>query len=120
VVGTSYSQLSLLHTMELILGLPPMNQMDASASAMFDCFSPEPDFTPFSSVPNNVPLDELNPEAGALRDPILRRDAFASERLPLGEPDRCSESVMNRILWHAQKGARIPYPVWAVSTPDTD
>lgn len=120
VVGSSYNQLSLLRTMELILGLPPMNQMDASASPMFDCFSLEPDFTPFSSVPNNVPLDELNPEVGALRDPILRRDALASEGLPLGEPDCCPEGVMNHILWHAQKGARVPYPAWAVLAPDSD
>ncbi len=30
-----------------MLGLPPMNQMDATATPMFDCFTDTPDFTPF-------------------------------------------------------------------------
>ena len=47
VVGTQYNQTSLLRTMELMLGLPPMNQMDATATPMFDCFADTPDFTPF-------------------------------------------------------------------------
>ena len=39
VVHTQYNQTSLLRTMELMLGLPPMNQMDATATPMFDCFT---------------------------------------------------------------------------------
>ena len=62
-VHTQYNQTSLLRTMELILGLPPMNQMDATATPMFDCFTGTPDFTPFDAVTNNVPLDEMNPIA---------------------------------------------------------
>jgi YVTN family beta-propeller protein len=120
VVSARYNQLSLLHTMELILGLPPMNQMDASASPMFECFANEPDCTPFDSMPANIPLDQLNPEVRSLRDPVLRRDALASAKLPLGEPDRCPEGLMNRILWHAQKGTEIPYPAWAVTAQDDD
>ena len=45
VVNTQYNQTSLLRTMELMLGLPPMNQMDATATPMFDCFTNTPDFT---------------------------------------------------------------------------
>ena len=40
VVSTQYNQTSLLRTIELMLGLPPMNQMDATATPMFDCFIP--------------------------------------------------------------------------------
>ena len=57
VVRTQYNHTSLLRTMELILGLPPMNQMDATATPMFDCFTNTPDFTAFAAVANNVPLD---------------------------------------------------------------
>ena len=39
VVSTAYNQTSLLRTMELMLGLPPMNQFDATATPMFDCFT---------------------------------------------------------------------------------
>lgn len=115
VVKTNYNQTSLLRTIELILGLPPMNQMDASATPMFDCFTHTPDFTPFTAVPNNVPLDEMNPEPKAIQDPILRRYALASAKLPLDKIDQCPEDLFNRILWHAMKGPRTPYPEWAVT-----
>ncbi len=72
VVSTQYNQPSLLHTMELILGLPPMNVMDAVATPLYDCFTDTPDFSPFNAVPNNVPLDQLNPAPRALLDPILK------------------------------------------------
>jgi hypothetical protein len=119
-VSANYNQTSLLRTMELILGLPPMNQMDATATPMFECFTGQPDFTPFASVPNNVPLDLLNPAPSAIKDPRQRRDAIASSRLHLDQPDQCSEDLLNRILWRAQKGQSASYPVWAVSSKDED
>ena len=45
VVKTQYNTTSLLRTMELMLGLPPMNQFDATATPMFDCFTNTPDFS---------------------------------------------------------------------------
>jgi hypothetical protein len=78
VVSTQYNQTSLLRTMELMLGLPPMNQMDATATPMFDCFIPPgagPDFTPFDAVTNKVPLDEMNLLPKLISDPLLRKDA---------------------------------------------
>jgi hypothetical protein len=121
VVSTPYNTTSLLHTIELILGLPPMNQLDATATPMFDCFTETPDLTPFDSVQNLVPLDQLNHELKKISDVQLRRDAYVSAHLPLDQPDQCPEDQLNRILWRAQKGPRQPYPQWAVSpTPDDD
>jgi YVTN family beta-propeller protein len=120
VVSTQYNQTSLLRTMELILRLPPMNQMDATATPMFDCFTSTPDFTPFAAVPNNVPLDEMNPPARRVSDLQLRKDALASARLPLEKPDQCPEDLLNRILWRAMKGPQTPYPEWAVKVVDDD
>ena len=120
VVSRNYNQTSLIRTMELILGLPPMNQMDGSATPMFDCFTPEPDFTPFDSLTNNVPLDQMNPRKQAIADPITLRYAQASERLRLDQPDQCPEDVLNHILWHAQKGRRAAYPSWAITVKDAD
>jgi YVTN family beta-propeller protein len=114
VVSTQYNQTSLLRTMELMLGLPPMNQMDATATPMFDCFTSTPDFTPFEAVTNNVPLDEMNLLPKLISDPLLRKDAQASARLPLEKEDQCSEDLFNRILWRATKGPQTPYPAWAV------
>ena len=121
VVSTRYNQASMLRTIELMLGLPPMNQMDATATPLADCFTATPDFTPYTALTNNIPLDQMNPVVAAHRDPLMRRLARASARLPLDKPDQCSEDLLNRILWHAQKGSQAPYPAWAVrSTGDDD
>jgi YVTN family beta-propeller protein len=114
VVSTQYNQTSLLRTIELILGLPPMNQLDATATPMFDCFTNRPDFTPFTSVASNIPLDRMNPEPKKISDPLLRKHAYLSARLPLEKADQCPEDALNRILWHAMKGSQAEYPAWAV------
>jgi YVTN family beta-propeller protein len=115
-IRTQYNQTSLLRTMELMLGLPPMNQLDATATPMFDCFTNTPDLTPFTAVASNIPFDQMNPEPKKVSDPLLRKDAYASAHLPLDQPDRCPEDLLNRILWHAMKGSQAPYPEWAVRT----
>ncbi|MGC8743694.1 MAG: bifunctional YncE family protein/alkaline phosphatase family protein [Verrucomicrobiia bacterium] len=114
VVSTQYNQTSVLRTIELILGLPPMNQMDASATPMFDCFTDKPDFTPYKAVPNNIPLDKLNPEIKKISNPFLQRLARQSEKLPLDKVDQCPEEVLNRIIWHSVKGPDAPFPSYAV------
>jgi hypothetical protein len=118
-VSTQYNHTSLLRTMELMLGLPPMNQFDATATPMFDCFTNSPDFTAYDAVTNNVPLDEMNKPPKKTDDAQLRKDAIASAKLPLDKPDQCNEDVLNRILWRATMGAK-PYPEWAVKVVDAD
>jgi YVTN family beta-propeller protein len=120
VVSTQYNQTSLIRTMELSLGLPPMNQFDATATPMSDCFTSNPDFTPYIALTNNIPLDQMNPDPRAHADPLLRKNAYASAHLPLDRPDQCPEDLLNRILWHAMKGAQAPYPAWAVRTQKDD
>jgi len=119
IVRTQYNTTSILRTIEQILGLPPMNQFDATATPMFDCFTETPDFTPFKAVSIHVPLNQMNPPAKALHDPLLRRNAIVSSRLPLHRIDACPEDTFNRILWHAMKGSAAPYPLWAIS-PDAE
>jgi len=118
VVGTQYNTTSLLRTIEQILGLPPMNQFDATATPMFDCFTDKPDFRPFESVPANVPLDAMNPPQEKIADALLRRHAVLSGRLDFRRVDACPEDTLNRILWHAVKGSSAPYPSWAVTLVD--
>jgi YVTN family beta-propeller protein len=120
VVSTQYNQTSVLRTMELILGLPPMNQLDATATPMFDCFTDQPNFAPYRASPNKVPLDQLNPLPKKIADPLLRKLALASARLPLDKVDQCPEDLLNRILWHDMKGSQTPYPAWATRSGDRD
>jgi YVTN family beta-propeller protein len=121
VVNTQYNTTSLLRTIEQILGLPPMNQFDATATPMFDCFTETPDLRPFDAVPNNIPLDTMNPPKDKIADALLRRQAIQSARLNFRRIDACPEDTLNRILWHAVKGSSVPYPAWAVTlAPDDD
>jgi YVTN family beta-propeller protein len=120
VVHTQYNQTSLLRTMELMLGLPPMNQMDATATPMFDCFTNTPDFTPFTAVANQTPLDEMNPNPKEISDPLLRKDASVSARLPFAKEDQCPEDLLNHILWRAAKGSHTPYPAATLKTAGDD
>ena len=120
VVSTQYNQTSVVRTIELILGLPPMNQFDATATPMFDCFTQQADLAPFDSITNNIPLDKMNPEPKQVQNSLLRKQAYASARLPLAQPDQCPEDTLNRILWHAMKGPDAPYPIWAVQRVGDD
>jgi YVTN family beta-propeller protein len=119
-ISTQYNQISLVRTIELILGLPPMNQLDASATPMFDCFTDVPDLTPFTSAPNQFPLDKITPDPKKVTDRRRRQDVISSNRLTLDQPDRCPEDLLNRILWRAMKGTDTPYPEWAVKRVGDD
>jgi YVTN family beta-propeller protein len=120
VVSTQYNTTSLVRTLEQILGLPPMNQLDASAVPLWDAFTDTADLTPFDAVPAHVPLDEMNPPARALADPVAQRDALASARMDFSRVDRAPEDALNRILWRAMKGTREPYPEWAARSAADD
>jgi hypothetical protein len=109
-----------LRTIEQILGFPPMNQFDASASPMFECFQDKPDVTPYTAAPALVALDQMNPETTAISDPVLREDAVVSSTLNFRQVDRAPEDVLNRILWRAMRGSRVPYPEWAITAHTDD
>ena len=120
IVSTQYNSTSVIRTIEQILGLPPLNGFDASATPLFDCFTDTANLAPFQSLPSNVPLDQMNPEPAAINDPILREDAKISSTLNFREVDHAPENVLNRILWRAMRGSSEPYPEWAVSEEDDD
>ncbi len=109
VLSHFYNQTSVLHTMALQLGMPPMNQMDSSSPVMRECFTKRPDFTPYTSLPSNIPLNELNPELEALGDKA-RRWAELSLAENFEQFDRADEDTLNRIIWHSVKGVDTPYP----------
>ncbi|MBA3483331.1 MAG: phosphoesterase, partial [Pirellulales bacterium] len=120
VVSTQYNTTSILRTIEQILGLPPMNQFDASATPMFDCFTDTPDFSPYAVAAANIPLDEMNPAPEAIGDAALREDAIVSSQLNFREIDRAPEDVLNRILWRAMRGSAVPYPEWAAGADEDE
>ena len=88
--------------MELILGLPPLTQFDASATPMWAAFQEKLDLRPYDALPARVPLDEKNAadDYGADR----------STQLTLDEADTANKDEYNEILWRAIKGRNAPLP----------
>ena len=119
-VSTRYNTTSILRTIAQILGMPPLNQFDASATPMTDCFTDVADPTPFVARPATVPLDQMNADPKAILDPVLKAGALASAAMNFREVDKAPEDALNRVLWHAMKGSAAPYPAWATSGEDDD
>jgi hypothetical protein len=109
VDSTNYNQTSMVKTIELVLGLPPMNQLDLSATPMRACFQAAPNLTPYKAVPNRIPLDEMNPPMSALRGAAAHW-AKLSLALDLDDADEADEDTLNRILWHSVRGVDARYP----------
>ena len=93
---TMYSTTSMLRTMELILGLPPMSQYDASATPMYGAMQMAQDLRPYVQLPARISIDEKNDE--------LAYGADASMRMNLAEADMAPEHELNEILWRSIKG----------------
>ena len=102
VDSTLYTTSGMLRTMELILGLPPMSQYDASAAPMYNAFQAAPDLRPFQARPAQYPFDEMN---GADAP-----GAEASMRMNLEEADMAPEIELNEIIWKSVHGARARMP----------
>ncbi|HTN39008.1 MAG TPA: beta-propeller fold lactonase family protein [Arachidicoccus sp.] len=104
---TMYSTSSVLKSIELILGMPPMSQYDAAAVPMWRCFSSEPDTASFTALPANVNLNDKNPKGTIL--------AKMSENLDFSKEDIIPDQLMNTITWKGVKGenAVMPSPVRA-------
>jgi len=109
VDSTFYSQVSMLKTMELMLGLQPLSIFDMIASDMRDSFTTSANLTPYSVEEPKVSLLDLNPPAAALNGPA-RAAALASARMNFILPDQAPTSTLNSILWHDAKGWDVAYP----------
>ena len=112
VISTHYNMNSILRTIELILGLPPMSQLDLVAMPMENCFTDKPDFSPYTPLKNNIPLNEMNPALSSISGKQLYW-AKKSMNLELNDNDYLDleeEDVLNKILWHSVKGYNVPYP----------
>ena len=107
-VSTNYNQVSMVRTIEQILGMSPMNISDATAMPMFDCFTSVPDFTPFNSVPNQIPLNEMNKSLAELKGKALHY-ARKSMEPQFDYIDTGDDDLFNRIIWYAMKG-KAAYP----------
>jgi YVTN family beta-propeller protein len=108
LVTTEYNQTSMLRTIEQILGIPPMNVIDATARLMTDCFQSTKKNLPYQFLPNNIPLDEMNKKLNVL-SAREKKMALQSQHEVFNEIDGGKDDTMNRIIWYYAKGDA-PYP----------
>jgi hypothetical protein len=109
VDSSLYTQISILRSIELMLGLDPMTRFDALCPPFAACFQETPDLTPYTTVQNRVKLGDMNPPLRALRGDDL---FYAKKTLELdfSGVDTADWYWLNRIVWHSLHGGK-PYPV---------
>ena len=107
-ISVNYNQTSMVRSIEQILGIPPMNLMDATALPMFACFEDRPKPDHFTSLPNFIPLNEMNKGFSALSGKALYY-ARQSAKPEYDHIDQGNDDTMNRILWYDSKKNQ-PYP----------
>lgn len=101
----------MLRTIEELLGIPPMNQHDFLASAMTNAFVDSADLKPFTAIPNQVPLDTMNPPAKGKLERTWRNElAKFFPQGPNQQPDIANPNLLNHAIWYATKGFSVPYP----------
>jgi YVTN family beta-propeller protein len=100
--STQYSTVSMLRSIELILGLSPLSQFDAAARPMYGSFTAQPDLTPYNHEPARIDLNAVNTP--------MAYGAQRSLNMDFDEYDRIDDFELNEILWRAVKGQDAPVP----------
>lgn len=96
-----YTTVSMVHTMESLLGLPPMNLFDAHAPLMAPLFAGPGTQPPYQA-------DDTNLRSGLLFQMNDKKTpgAAQSAMMDFSRPDAADAQQLNSILWLDAKGAR--------------
>lgn len=132
-----YSQITMIRTIEQILGVKPMNQKDSAATPMSAAFQPKPDLTPFTALPNRTSLTaglatqpSCGPDVPAAPNPAAApvpssavpadksrlaaqwQEWTTHQRLtgPDAVADYANPAQMNHFTWYQTHGWQLPYP----------
>ncbi|GAB3147256.1 bifunctional YncE family protein/alkaline phosphatase family protein [Microbispora hainanensis] len=134
-----YTQITMIRTIEQILGIQPMNQKDSAATPMAAAFTNKPDYTPFTALPNRTSLTlglsgstlpscgadtpaPQNPAAAAAPSAKVPADkqeiakkwgAWKSHQAfngPAARADSGNPEQMNRFSWYEAHDYKKPYP----------
>ncbi|MFF9391957.1 phosphoesterase [Streptomyces griseoluteus] len=132
-----YSQITMIRTVEQILGIRPMNQKDSAATPMRGPFTRHPDYTPFTALPNRTSLTDglKTPPPCGVDTPApqdLKAAAVPSAKVPADKkslataweawkskqhltgshaiPDYANPAQMNHLTWYQTHNWVRPYP----------
>ena len=101
---TPYSTSSVLKTIELILGMPPMSQYDAGATSLWRCFDKTANAKGFTMKPLQADINEINTVHSAMQR--------KSETFNFKKEDSINDNDFNEVLWKGLRGenAKVPAP----------
>jgi YVTN family beta-propeller protein len=133
-----YSQITMVRTIEQMLGIQPMNQKDSAATPMTTAFTKKPNYAPFTAVPNRTSLTDglstvpscgadtpapQDPDAAAVpatKNPPAAEKVVAAQwktwkshqRLtgPNAVADYSNPAQMNHFTWYETHNWTKPYP----------
>lgn len=105
-----HNTVSLIRTMEVLLRIPPMNLLDATASPI-DIFQDKPDFTPYRAEIPQVDLDNLMPSPNASVEMQKLMELTAQQDLK--HPDMANPKILNEIIWKSVRGNNSEMPTIA-------
>ncbi len=98
-----YTTSSMVMTMELLLGLPPLSQFDAGANPMTGSFSTVADMATYQHIPARIDIME--------RNPIGAKGQSESDLFDFSREDAVPDEALTSVLWQALKGGHPPPPV---------
>jgi YVTN family beta-propeller protein len=100
--STLYSTSSMVRSIELLLGMPPMSQYDAAAMPMYASFGTEAKPTPFDVISPKIDVNAKNKKGDY--------GSEASRKMDFSDVDRAPMHALNEIIWKSIKGADSPMP----------
>jgi YVTN family beta-propeller protein len=101
LIHTFHNTVSMIRTMELLLGIAAMNQLDASAVPM-DIFQERPDLTPYKAVLPTIATDNLL--TGKPKDKAAAGWMKKTMQQNFTHADMADPQVLNAVIWFACKG----------------
>jgi YVTN family beta-propeller protein len=105
VDSTMYTTSSMVRTIELLLGLPPMTQYDAAAMPMYASFATSADLTPYKLIAPQVDVNAKNSPRAPGAKVSMSMDFSDYDRTPMFE--------LNEVIWKSVHGAdsEMPLPI---------
>lgn len=107
LVHEYHNTVSIVRTLGLLLGIPPLNQLDDAASPA-DIFRAEGDFTPYRAVLPRVSPDNLM--TGKARDAAEAFWMSRTSEQSLAHPDQADARALNGAIWFSVRGASEAMP----------
>lgn len=101
LIHNFHTTVSMIRTMELLLGMAPMNQLDGSAVPI-DIFRAQPDLRPYSVMLPNVALDNL--VAQPARDAASAYWMKRTSEQDMSHQDMADAGTLNDIIWFSVRG----------------